>query len=208
MLLLCFLFLLLVSSLIHIATYVFSRIEYKEEGQFCERHFPEGEISTNTIYAIFAFLGMYAIPLLIILFCYAQILLQIWQKSTGRTESAQAQSRALRRKRKITKMVFIVVLLFAICWAPIQIFSTWFLFNPDAANDANMYLHGAFLCLAYSNSCVNPFVYAFTTTGFKKYFRQLFGPCCGSCLQDKSHTTVPVKTKTDRLTSMKEESSM
>ena len=161
-----------VSSLIHLATPVFT--ELQQTGN-CESTFPNPEIDEK-VYGVYSFLGMYIVPLLLIMFCYANILIQIWQKTSGGTESAQAHIRALRRKRKITRMVLIVVVLFAFCWAPIQIFVIWTRFNLTIVNatEGNVFqlMHGSFVCLSYANSCVNPFVYALTTTSFRKYFRK------------------------------------
>ena len=42
------------------------------------------------------------------------------------------------------------------------------------------------LCLCYSNSCVNPFIYAFTTTSFKKHFKKIFA--CWKIQEDEEAT--------------------
>ena len=145
--------------------------------------------------------------------CYIQILLQVWQKTSGGTESAQAHARALRRKKKITRMVFIVVVLFAFCWAPIHTF------NIMSASGAKVIMANVgiaqwwkifFLTLAYANSCINPFVYAFTTTSFKKYFKSVFGAACGQYSREGHAMSISMETKTERITtnSTKEDSSL
>lgn len=155
------------------------------------------------IYGVYSFLGMYIIPLMLIMFCYAKILIQIWQKTSGGTESAQAHTRALRRKRKITRMVLIVVVLFAFCWAPLQIFVIWTRFNRarmiELKQNTLQLLQGSFQCMAYANSCVNPFVYAFTTTSFRKYFRKMFATCRGNVYKDRTSISISMTTKTERL---------
>ncbi|XP_033634888.1 G-protein coupled receptor 54-like [Asterias rubens] len=187
------------SSLIHLATPVFTAVDSDSN---CANTFPNPDVDAK-IYGVYAFLGMYIIPLMLIMFCYAKILIQIWQKTSGGTESAQAHTRALKRKRKITRMVLIVVVLFAFCWAPLQIFIIWTNFNyaqvSEMRKDVFLFLRGSFQCMAYANSCVNPFVYAFTTTSFRKYFRKMFATCRGNVYKDRTSISISMTTKTERL---------
>lgn len=169
----------------------------------CERAFknPAGPVYHYVISYLFF---MYLLPLAIIIYCYIQILVQVWRKTSEGTESAQAQARALRRKKKITRMVFIVVVLFAICWAPIHIVNITVFVYEFAKVDPSQFLqyfHLFTLFLAYTNSIVNPFVYAFATTSFKKYFRRVFASCTCRKVRGEMMTSVSIsmKTKSERL---------
>ncbi|XP_022095426.1 G-protein coupled receptor 54-like [Acanthaster planci] len=202
-------FIWIVSSLIHLASFIY--VHLTEDGT-CKSDFPNAQVS-DKVYGLFSFLGMYIVPLICIMFCYTQILIQIWRKTSGGTESAQAHTRALRRKRKITRMVFIVVVLFAFCWAPIQIFTVWSRFSlsdSDESKDLTVVqnLKVSFVCIAYANSCVNPFVYAFTTTSFRKYFRKMFATCCRSPYKERTSISISMTTKTERLPPGEEDSSI
>ena len=173
----------------------------------------------ETAYITFTVIVTYILPVVVILYCYAQILVTVWRKTSAGTESAQAQSRALRRKRKITRMVFIVVILFALCWLPIQSFTIWYTYDQAgfhnlfcAHSQAILITALAFKAIAHTNSIVNPFVYAFTTTSFKKYYRKTFQVCCPTKGPEPSVVSMSMTkgTKTERLTSTatKEDSSM
>ena len=181
----------------------------------CNVEFPSKR--GETVYSLFLVLATYVIPLVIILYCYAQILVTVWRKTSAGTESAQAQSRALRRKRKITRMVFIVVILFALCWLPIQSFNTWYTVDTNRFNilfckyTQSIVTIGVIIkSLAFTNSIVNPFVYAFTTTSFKKYYKRVFHVCCPNRIHEPASVSMSMTkgTKTERLTSTKEDSSM
>ncbi|XP_038073608.1 G-protein coupled receptor 54-like [Patiria miniata] len=129
-------------------------------------------------YYLGSFLSMYVVPLVVILMCYAKILVIVWRKTSAGTESAQAHERSIRQKRKITRMVFIVVLLFAVCWAPIHCILLWDKFrkNFDLSLTTEMavtVLRLFAFCLSYANSLTNPFIYAFTTASFKKHFKRV-----------------------------------
>lgn len=152
-------------------------IFYQQNGDVCELRMGEDGQGAKYYY-LGAFLSMYVLPLMIILMCYAKILIIVWRKTSAGTESAQAHERSIRQKRKITRMVFIVVLLFAVCWAPIHCILLWDKFKTEEITDLNtgiaiVVLRMFALCLSYANSLTNPFIYAFTTASFKKHFKKV-----------------------------------
>ena len=82
----------------------------------------------------------------------------------------------MRSKKRVTKMVVIVVVIFALCWLPIQIVfiaQTFFTFPQTHVAFA---IQLAANCLAYMNSCVNPVLYAFLSENFRRSFKKLL--CC------------------------------
>ncbi|XP_072167150.1 G-protein coupled receptor 54-like [Diadema setosum] len=200
----------LFSVVVHVPVLVFNKTEESENGNLeCDRNF--GWNHGNLIYYLFIVLAMYVVPLSIIMFCYIQILYQVWHKTSAGTESAQANARSLRRKKKITRMVFIVVFLFALCWAPMHTINLWLYSDSDHYNNhVKSEVYTLCLGLAYANSCVNPFVYAFTTTSFKKYFKKFFWPCWRGKARENISVSISMKTKSERLTASqgKEDSSI
>lgn len=126
-------------------------------------------------YFLFLVLIMYVIPLSVITACYANILVIVWRKTSAGTESAQAHERSIRQKKKTTRMVFLVILAFALCWLPIHTFNLTIQFQEPPQTTHFIVIMNVFaLCLSYANSCVNPFIYAFTTATFKKHFKKVF----------------------------------
>ncbi|XP_033103631.1 G-protein coupled receptor 54-like [Anneissia japonica] len=182
-----------VSILIHIPAAIYTN-SYVDKYNYtvCNRDF--GSPKRDNIHTMFAFLSMYVIPLLIITICYVNILMQVWKRTSMGTESAQAQLKASQRKRKITRMVFIVVILFALSWLPLHAIILGMEFydgKPVFKSSSFQYLNVFCLCLAYANSSMNPFVYAFTTNSFKKHFDRIFrGLCNSSKSREKGNTSV------------------
>lgn len=103
------------------------------------------------------------------MFCF----LQHANNSNGIT-SKKAQQQEKRRKR-VTKLVASVVIVFAVLWLPIHIINLWFKLDPNFPRTGVMYAFKIIAhTLSYANSCVNPFVYAFLSDGFRKAFKKTF----------------------------------
>lgn len=83
--------------------------------------------------------------------------------------------RTISIRSKVSKMVVVIVLLFALCWGPIQIFVLFQSFYPNfRATYATYKIKTWANCMSYANSSVNPIVYGFMGASFQKSFRKTF----------------------------------
>ncbi|XP_050709646.1 tachykinin-like peptides receptor 99D isoform X2 [Eriocheir sinensis] len=115
------------------------------------------------------------VPLSVISFAYLRMGWQLWGARTpGNAEDAR-DAHVLRNKKKVIKMLFIVVALFAFCWAPLQSYHILQEIYPDI-NEYRFINIIWFCChwLAMSNSCCNPFIYAIYNEKYKREFRRKF----------------------------------
>ena len=88
----------------------------------------------------------------------------------------------IRRRKKVTRMVAIVVLLFAFFWFPIHVFNLYRILNPNHPKTMLLYIIKILAhTLSYANSCVNAFVYAFVNDAFRKAFSKTFPNFCSCC---------------------------
>ena len=127
----------------------------------------------KVFYGIFFSFG-FAIPLTAVCFLYGFMLKRLlYGVVPGGCQSVES----IRSKKRVTRMVVIVMLIFAICWLPLQVILLiqYFGYYPD--NAAFISAQIASQCLAYMNSCVNPILYAFLSENFRKSFRKLL--CMG-----------------------------
>ena len=93
----------------------------------------------------------------------------ILQNESALPGKSDKHERQLRRKKRVTRMVAIVVFLFGLCWFPIHLIALWIQFDSNfPRTDAMHYFKLFGHTLSYANSCVNPFVYAFVNEGFKQ----------------------------------------
>ncbi|XP_066980691.1 substance-K receptor-like [Macrobrachium rosenbergii] len=117
----------------------------------------------------------YFLPLGIISFAYIRMGWELWcSQVPGNAEDAR-DAHVLRNKKKVIKMLFIVVALFALCWAPLQ--SYHILQEIYPAVNKYRFINIIWFCchwLAMSNSCCNPFIYAIYNEKFKREFRHKF----------------------------------
>ncbi|XP_068084306.1 cholecystokinin receptor type A-like isoform X2 [Anabrus simplex] len=83
--------------------------------------------------------------------------------------------KSIEAKKKVIRMLFVVVAEFFVCWAPLHVLNTWYLFSPEA-----VYKHvgstGISLVqlLAYISSCCNPITYCFMNRKFRQAFLGIF----------------------------------
>lgn len=113
-------------------------------------------------------------PVLIISVCYSLMLLRL--RSVRLLSGSREKDRNLRR---ITRLVLVVVAAFIICWTPIHIFIL--LRALVAVPETTAVMAAYFLCVAlgYTNSSLNPVLYAFLDENFKRCFKDFCLPARG-----------------------------
>lgn len=88
--------------------------------------------------------------------------------------------RAQAVRAKVSRLVAAVVLLFATCWGPIQLFLVLQALGPAGSWHPRSYAAYALKiwahCMSYSNSALNPLLYAFLGSHFRQALRRVC-PC-------------------------------
>ncbi|XP_042346587.1 delta-type opioid receptor-like [Plectropomus leopardus] len=136
----------------------------------CELSFPKPY--WNTVMKICVFVFAFVVPVLVITICYGLMILRL--KSVRLLSGSKEKDRNLRR---ITRMVLVVVAAFIICWTPIHIFII--VTTMVDINRKNLLVMASWhLCIAlgYTNSSLNPVLYAFLDENFKRCFRDFCLP--------------------------------
>ncbi|XP_013382415.1 somatostatin receptor type 3-like [Lingula anatina] len=82
--------------------------------------------------------------------------------------------------RRLTAIVFAVLVLFVVCWGDFYLFYILFIaqvYNPVCPTGAWFWLHFLSQVLPVTNSCLNPILYNFVSTEFRAAFKRRFsGP--------------------------------
>lgn len=122
----------------------------------------------------------FLIPLVIITVCYLLLLrLILGRRFTGAAAPEIEHGRQSRRSR-VTKSIVIVVLSFFLCWLPNQALTLWgVLIKFDlvpfskAFYNAQAYAFPLTVCLAHTNSCLNPVLYCLIRREFRAGLKEL-----------------------------------
>ncbi|ALC49137.1 maker320 [Drosophila busckii] len=102
------------------------------------------------------------------------MLARLWKSAPGCKPSAESR----KGKRRVTRMVVVVVLAFAICWLPIHVILVMKALDMYGGSHLSVIIQIISHVLAYTNSCINPILYAFLSDNFRKAFRKVVW--CGS----------------------------
>ena len=88
-------------------------------------------------------------------------------------ESSGQMLRALEQKKKTVRIVFVVSAAFFVCWTPNNVMYFMFQYggSKDITWDSALYQIG--IILGFLNSCINPFLYAFQSDGFRNHCRKV-----------------------------------
>uniref|UniRef100_A0A4W4FRT7 G-protein coupled receptors family 1 profile domain-containing protein n=1 Tax=Electrophorus electricus TaxID=8005 RepID=A0A4W4FRT7_ELEEL len=110
----------------------------------------------------------YFVPMVVISGLYLAIGVRLGREHRQRVESS--------RRRQVTKMLAVVVLVFAICWAPFHIDRLLWSFITrwtDHMHNVFEYVHILSGVLFYLSSAVNPVIYNLLSTRFRERFLEL-----------------------------------
>jgi len=91
-----------------------------------------------------------------------------------RRSTTSKKIKKFRSEAKITKMLFVVVAVFFVCWTPLVIGTVLYAVNAEPKNFNLLSL--GFL-VASMNSICNPIIYAFMNESFRNAFRDMFAGC-------------------------------
>ncbi|XP_044250449.1 allatostatin-A receptor [Drosophila takahashii] len=134
----------------------------------------EEEVWSLVGFQVSFFLSSYVAPLTLICFLYMGMLARLWKSAPGCKPSAESR----KGKRRVTRMVVVVVLAFAICWLPIHVILVLKALNLYGGSHLSVIIQIISHVVAYTNSCINPILYAFLSDNFRKAFRKVVW--CGS----------------------------
>ncbi|XP_075215220.1 RYamide receptor-like [Lycorma delicatula] len=130
--------------------------------------------SYSQAYTVFVFSFTFGVPLLGLAYTYSAIAWRMWRRASPGNPDPDRDLVQLRAKKKVIKMLATVVILFTLCWLPLQMFLVLFYFIPgfgtwDTETGRRVYALSYFACLwlANANSFVNPLVYCFMSDNFR-----------------------------------------
>ncbi|NXT37467.1 GALR2 protein, partial [Pelecanoides urinatrix] len=131
---------------------------------------PIWEDQSRKILDILTFVFGYLLPVIVVSLAYARTIKFLWTS----VDPIERISESRKAKRKVTKMIVAVAILFCLCWLPHHLVILCFWFGHFPFNRATYACRLASHCLSYANSCLNPIVYALISKHFRKRFKEVF----------------------------------
>ena len=123
-------------------------------------------------YAFLWMIAVYIVPVGVMLALYARVIHSLWFKTNSSDASRVV---VINERKRITKMMTTVSILYIICCLTNPILYVIQSFQPNAmSRDGPIFKIG--FCLIVLNYSVNPLIYTFQSKEFRKYLRKLM--CC------------------------------
>lgn len=174
---------------------IFSTTATVSNEQLCLLKFPDrsgdAQFWLGLYHAQKVFLG-FLIPLGIITICYLLLLRFISNRNGA------------KRRSKVTRSVTIVVLSFFLCWLPNQALTAWgILIKLNVVHfsyeyyTTQVYVFPVTVCLAHSNSCLNPILYCLMRREFRKALKKLFWQIASPSVTNMRPFTASTKPEQD-----------
>uniref|UniRef100_A0A5K3EWH2 G_PROTEIN_RECEP_F1_2 domain-containing protein n=1 Tax=Mesocestoides corti TaxID=53468 RepID=A0A5K3EWH2_MESCO len=147
----------------------------------CTESWPQGE--SRRIFSILSFVFQFVVPSVVISFCYFYVSRhlrnRLQQKLGSRLRNAQKQDLEARRHSRTNRMLIAMVVVFAICWIPLN--GLWIYFDIKSTDPefSLPYFDEVFVpchIFAMSSAVSNPLLYAWLSETFRRNFQSLV-PC-------------------------------
>ncbi|XP_062859614.1 galanin receptor 2a [Trichomycterus rosablanca] len=132
---------------------------------------PAWDIQHRRAMDVCTFVFGYLIPVLVLCLTYGRTIRYLWTSVDPMQDAWECR----HAKRRVTKMIVIVAVLFCLCWLPHHLVILYMWFGHFPLNRATYVLRILSHLVAYANSCLNPIVYALVSKHFRKGFWKVFG---------------------------------
>jgi allatostatin C receptor len=136
----------------------------------CIIKWPQSEGSSEDSsygFILYSFFMGFAIPLSLIMIFYYLVIRKL--KTIGPKNKSKEKKRS---HRKVTHLVLTIITAYVVFWSPYWVMQIFLISTPPEHCKSKLELIVFILvgCLAYSNSSINPFIYAFLSDNFKRSF--------------------------------------
>lgn len=132
---------------------------------------PTWQITAYKVYLTVLFNTCILAPGLIIGYLYLKLAKTYWVSQTTVFSSRESNKCP---KQKVLYMIFGIVLTYWACFLPFwlwQLLSIYYFGHAGMSGSTAVYINLVVTCLAYSNSCINPFLYTLLTRNYQEYVR-------------------------------------
>ncbi|CAF3434752.1 unnamed protein product [Rotaria socialis] len=157
----------------------------------CEEHWPQ--YTSRRFFNFSSLILQYLIPFSVISFSYYKVWVALARRSLpGRTRIREEVE--ICRKKRTNRMLIAMVVIFAICWLPLNIVHMITEFYRSQLSHYKVLFLSTHV-IAMSSTIYNPFLYSWLNDNFRKEFQKivpcLFKVCC--CLNRRQPSNLPTQ---------------
>ncbi|CAH1782668.1 unnamed protein product [Owenia fusiformis] len=154
----------------------------------CKLNYPEPSVEFEQYLTLLTIFAQYCLPLCIITIAYSRIAYKLYNRRTLGDMTDDQHVYQTKVKKKTIKMLIMVVLIFALCWMPLNLYHIL----TDFHHDNYRFRHNStafFVChwIAMSSVGYNPFIYCWLNDTFRAEVKSRFN----ICMDDKIKKTHP-----------------
>ncbi|XP_075061485.1 neuropeptide Y receptor type 2-like [Mixophyes fleayi] len=174
----------LAASIFAIPLAIFREYRYEDLPTFklkiavCAEKWPSNNSRDAAIYSVSMLLLQYVLPLVVI--CYAYI--RIWLKLKNHI-SPTPRSETQQRRKNTTKMLVMMVVVFAVFWLPFHVFQLAIDLDWVLLFQEYKLLYTIFHVIAMCSTFANPLLYGWMNKNYRNGFLMFFG--CNNKLQSQ-----------------------
>ncbi|RXM29676.1 Urotensin-2 receptor [Acipenser ruthenus] len=150
---------------------------------------PTWQMEAYKVYLTILFNTCILAPGFIIGYLYIRLARTYWMSQTTVFTTKETQRCP---KQKLLYMIFSIVLTYWTCFLPFwvwQLLSIYYYKPENLSHKTVVYINFIVTCLAYSNSCINPFLYTLLTKNYKEYLKSRPKSCVGSKRKSTRHSS-------------------
>ncbi|XP_029430369.1 gonadotropin-releasing hormone II receptor-like [Rhinatrema bivittatum] len=136
----------------------------------------------ETGYNMVSFVCLFLLPLLIMIFCYSRILVEISRRMARGTISSKevylrrSKNNIPKARMRTLKMSLVIVSSFIICWTPYYLLGLWYWFYPETMEEkVSQSLTHILFIFGLVNACLDPITYGLFTIHFRKGLQRYCG---------------------------------
>ncbi|XP_060116708.1 urotensin-2 receptor-like [Heteronotia binoei] len=160
----------LVSFLLALPTMILIDLRTSKQGGVVKRMcYPTWQMEAYKVYLTVLFNTCILAPGVVICYLYVQLARTYW-----RSQVAIFSPKEVKRcpRQKVLYMIFSIILAYWTCFIPFWLWQLLGVYHHQTNSIAgNTVVNFLVTCLAYSNSCINPFLYTLLSKNYKEYRR-------------------------------------
>lgn len=140
----------------------------------------------------------YIVPLVIITIAYILIAVKLWKRELPGHQTLEYQKKAHETTKKAITMLVTVVVVFALCWFPLQAREMMLIYFPETIKLFPIELDIFLPWIGVLNSAINPCLYVIFSENFRREFGRVL--CCIKSNRPDAYLGIPASRATPMTT--------